>query len=167
MIKQKDLKTEDYFGQPVFEWQINEFERYERSNRWYIFMGIICLALIIFAIFTANFLFALIILLFAFIIVLREFYNPEKIDFKISNQGALLGGKLFPYKEIGKFYIIYEPPESKFLYLAFKSLKPTLSVFLADQNPVKIREFLLKYLEEDLEKEDEHIADTLGRLFKI
>ena len=155
------------FGRPIFSWQMSEYNQYERGTYWYLIMGVVCLGLIIYAVLTANFLFALIILLFAFIIVLREFYAPAKITFAITDSGIAVGEQFYPFKSLSKFYIIYEPPMSKFLYFNFKTLSPPLSIFLDEQNPITIREYLLEYMDEDLEKEDEHVTDTLNRLFKL
>lgn len=156
-----------FIGKPAFTWSIKEYEGKEKSTVWFLVIGGICLALIAFAIFTANFLFALIILLFIFVVVLREFYTPENFDFKITDLGIVLGNKFYSYSDIKSFHIIYEPPDSKYLYIRLKSISPLISIDLAEQNPIKIREFMLKYATEDLEKENENFSDTLNRLLKL
>ena len=57
------------YGKEVYRWQIDEFDREPKTNRWYLVMGGLCLALIIYSVIVGNFLFALIILLFGFIII--------------------------------------------------------------------------------------------------
>jgi len=156
-----------YIGKAIFSWQIKEYEGGKKSNRWFLIIGLICFALIILAIFTANFLFAIIILLFVFVVVLREFYIPEYFTFKITDSGIVIGSKFYSFKDIKNFFVVYEPPDSKYLYFRLKSVSPLLSINLDDQNPIKVREYLLQYLEEDLDREEEAFADTINRLLKL
>jgi len=47
------------------------------------------------------------------------------------------------------------------------NLRYDVDILIDDQDPAKIRKVLLEYLPENLDKEDEPISDTLGRVFKI
>ena len=42
-----------------------------------------------------------------------------------------------------------------------------LSIPLEKQNPIKIRKILLKYIDEDLDKDEESFSEILGRRLKI
>src|SRR4030042_4110231 len=118
-------------------------------------MLISAIALVIYCIFTANFLFALVIILVVFIVFLRSYYPPKELNFQITEEGILLGNQLFTYDKIKNFYIIYKPPLVKKLFFTLKGFAPDLSIMLYDNNPLPIREKLLEYLQEDLEKEIE------------
>lgn len=149
-------------------WDVPEIDKYERKKSWYLIASLIFLLLLIYAIFTANFLFAIIIIFITMILYLQEKHETVITTFDITPDGLIIGDKFFAYKEIKNFYIIYEPPEVKKLYIVFKNfLKPRLGIPLLDQNPVKIREILTKYLDEDLEKEYEPLTDKIGRIFKF
>ena len=69
---EKKEKEEWVLPEVFFEWEIPEYTKHKRSSSWYLIMFIIALALIIYSIFTANFLFALIIILGVFIVFLRD-----------------------------------------------------------------------------------------------
>ncbi len=126
------------------------------------------LGLLVFSLVTLNFLFAVIIIISAIVIFFNDVKEPIEVNFYIGEGGILLGRKFFGYKELSSFWLIYEPKEVKNLYFSPKSfIKPLLSIPLLDQNPLKVREFLLQYLEEDLEKEEEPVSEQLGRRFKI
>jgi len=152
----------------LFSWEFPEFEKHKRSLGWYLSAIIIGGALLVYSVVTFNILFALIIILFIFISFLHSYQEPPVIKFEITEDGIRLGRKFFPYKELSKFWIVYDPPKVKNLYLDFKSfIKPTLSVPLLDQNPISIRKFLLENLEEDLEKEEEDLSDSIGKILKL
>ncbi|MFA6410880.1 MAG: DUF5673 domain-containing protein [Candidatus Buchananbacteria bacterium] len=166
MAQDNQEKIDDY-GQIFFSWKFLEFYPHQRTKTWYIWGGIFVVLLLIYSIFSANVLFGLITVLSTLIVLLFQQKN-EYIDFKITEDGILVNGKFYKYKEIKNFYIIYEPPEVKTLYFEPKSVfSPRIPVFLEDQNPVKIREVLKKYLDEDLAREEEPTSDSISRIFKL
>jgi len=168
MIKEKQIAKESEHGQVLAGWAFPEFVRQERSLAWYAVMSIIGIALIIYAIVAGNYLFALIIVLIAFIILIYNIKEPMKINFQITEDGIMLASRFYEFKDINNFWIIYEPPAVKTLYFEFKSvLRPKLSVPLAGENPLGIREILLARLPEDLEKESESNTDALEKLLKL
>ena len=50
-------------GTPQLEWEVDEYPAHQRSKVWYILAAVVGVALIIYAVATANFLFAVIILM--------------------------------------------------------------------------------------------------------
>lgn len=153
--------------QPLFTWEFREYERPARSRAWYITALLIGLFLIIYSIITSNLLFALIVLLCGFILLVREYIEPTTIVISITEDGISMGNKFYPYKDLAEFYIIYEPPLVKRLYLKSKFSAFKLSVPLHDQDPVAIREVLLKYVKEDTETEYESLTDSIEQILKL
>jgi len=155
-------------GKKLITWTFPEIIKHERSRGWYIAAIIIGVLLLIYALFTFNLLFALIIIVTAIILFLRHKEGVSDIDFTIYEDGVEIGNNFHEFRELRDFYVIYEPPEVKNLYLNFRSaLQPRLQIPLDDINPVKVREILLDYLNEDLDKENEPITDALGRWLKL
>jgi hypothetical protein len=157
----------DKFGEIYYEWTISEHNNHKRSYGWYILMIIVSAALIIWSIITANFLFALIIILVIFILFLKEYSGSSQLKFRILEDGILIGNQFFSYKELASFYMIYDPPYVKKLFFSTKGLSPDISIPLNDMNPLPIRESLLEFLEEDLDKENESIDDQLETILKL
>ncbi len=154
-------------GKVLAEWKFPETIKYSRSRGWYIGAGICGVALLVYAVATKNFLFGLIIILFALTLFITQ-RKPADVGFKITEDGILIGSRFYPYKEIKNFFIIYEPPEVKSLYFNFKNIfNPHLPIPLEKQDPVKVRKILLEYLPEDLTKEDEPFSDQISRMFKL
>jgi hypothetical protein len=162
------LKQNVNLGDIVYSWSVKEYEKFDRGRRWYVLMAIIAIALIAYAVISANYLFALIIVLFGIIILLQEMNEPMEVDFAISETGIVVGTNYFPFSELEKYWIIYNPPEIKTLYFEPKNIiKHRLSIPLLDADPLLIRSYLNQYLLEDLETEQEPLSDRLGRLFKM
>lgn len=156
------------FGTILASWNIPEFEKYDRSIFWYVSFGLLGFFCLIYGLWTANFLFVLIIIIAAFIIYIQEKTEAAQIKCLITSKGVKLGAKFYLYGDIKQFWIIYDPPAVKKLYFSFRNiLSPHLVISLKSQNPIKIREILLQFLEEDLEKEKEPFSESFSRWAKI
>lgn len=156
------------YGQEYFGWLVDEFPRYDRGFFWYVFMTVAWVALLIYSVINANFLFALIIVMFALVMYLSNIRKANKIRFSVTDVGILVGETFYPYKDIKRYWFIYEPPEVKNLYFEFKSaLSPRVSVDLGDMNPNEVRQVLNQFVYEDLNEDEEPISDFLARLFKL
>ncbi|MFZ5365238.1 MAG: hypothetical protein ACOZBH_03540 [Patescibacteria group bacterium] len=155
-------------GKILIDWDFPEYYQYARSKKWYIAAAILIMFFLTYAIWVKNILFAIILVLAAFISVLQQFQKPKQLTAAVTDMGIMVGDKLYPYAEIKKFWIIYNPPMAKLMYLDFNNpLKKTLPVPLEKVDPVKLREILNRYLKEDLEKEEEELGDRMARVFKI
>jgi len=150
-------------------WTAPEFEKYERTKRWYTVAIAAAALMLLFAFFTANFLFAVIIIVVALIIILHDGREPERVKIAITDEGVTVGKRFFDYDDLKDFSIVYKPRVGvKNLYFEFKNIvRPRLSIPLENMNPLPIREILLKYLPEDLERTDQPISEALARLFKL
>lgn len=155
-------------GKTLISWKFSEYKNHKRGFLWYVLAFIIIAGLLLYSVFSVNFLFGVIVILMVIIYFFYFTRQPRKIDLKITEDGIELDGKFYSYKELKKFWVIYDPPKVKNLYLDFKSIsKPLISIPLEDQNPVEVRKALLDYLEEDIEKEEESASDGLSRILKL
>lgn len=151
------------------QWSFPEVEDAQKSRRWYIFAGVIAVGCLVFAFFTANTLFAAIIVMASFIYIYSSISSTMDIMFSISEIGVQAGSRFYPYKDIKSFWLLYEPQENlKMLYFEFKrGARSSMSVPLKETNPLEVREVLLQFIPEDLEKEEEPLPDMITRLFKL
>jgi hypothetical protein len=166
---QPELTPEEGFdaGQILLSWETWDLPPVERSTRWYAISAVIGLGMIIYSLLTANFLFALIIVMFAVILLMRDLRKPTRVTMAITTEGIAYHHDFFPYKTIRDFAIIYEPPVSN-LYISFKSrVTPTLSISLEDLDPNIVREQLLPFVFENLDRDNESLTDTLSRVYKL
>ncbi len=158
----------DIYGLPKIEWSFSEFHKHERGLGWYIVSFLIIGALLIYSFFTLNYLFALILILFAFIVTMHHYQEPHVVRTEITDRGIVVGKNFYPYDGIDSFWIIYEPPFSKKLFMRKKNaVQSRIILPLEDNDPLKIREILSQFLPEETENIEDSLSDALGKLFKI
>ncbi|MEA2088624.1 MAG: hypothetical protein U9O55_02165 [Patescibacteria group bacterium] len=114
-------------------------------------------------------MFPIIIIMVALIILNSHKKEPLEMNFFIMEKGIKLNKKFYNYSEINNFSIVYDPPETKNLYFEIDNvLKTVLIIPFADNiSPLNIRDILLKYLEENLNKEGLSASEEFGRLMKL
>jgi hypothetical protein len=148
-------------------WDADEFLFHPKSFVWYVAFFIFSAGLITYAIFSKSILtivtFALVIIS-AFVFSRRK---PRVIRHEIGPTGIILGDTEYPYKNIKKFWIIYEPPAIKTINIETTAyVNPHIAIQLGDQDPMPVKLLLRKFLPEDLDKE-EAFTDTLARRIKF
>lgn len=155
-------------GTVITGWETWEFPLVERSTEWYVIAGIIGLGMLLYALLSANFVFALILLMFAVIMLMRDMKKPAKVNVYITTSGIVYGDEFHHYDVIKDFSITYTPPDIKQLYVSFNNqLQPMLSIPLEDTNPNTVRQNLLPYVFENLQRDGESLTDTLRRVYKL
>ena len=76
--------------------------------------------------------------------------------------------RLEKFANIDSFFIIYQDVGLKNLYFDFKNpLRGRLVIDLDGLDAVKIREYLLQFLKEDLGREAEPLSEQLRRFLRI
>jgi hypothetical protein len=148
---------------------VPEYDKHERNRNWYIISAIVGLIFLIYSFFSGNFLFAAIIIIGAWVVIIHDGQEPMMVNFVITDEGLIVGRKFFDYDVLKDFSIVYKPNQNlKNLYFEFKNVvKPRLSIPLGNINPLPIRENLLKYLPEDLERIDQPLSEALAKMFKL
>ena len=155
-------------GAVLARWEGKEHDEFSRGTWWYIIAGLVVLAILLFAYFDNNPLLAAIVVLAIFTFAISEYRGADTRAVEITEDGILVGTDFHPYETIRNFFIIYQPPQVKMLYFDPKRIyRPLTGVHLENQNPNDIREILLQYLPEDIEREEEPTSDFWGRLLKF
>ena len=166
--KENERAHKGEFGKVFFTWDFPEYNTSWRNNKWYKWAIIVAVLLTIYAFITANYLFAVIIVLLGVIFVFQSFDSPLTVQCQITEDGIIIGSRFYDYRDLSQFWIIYEPPAVKNLYIEFKNpIKPRLGIPLNTQNPLEIRDVLERYLDEEVDRENEPLSDGLSRLFRM
>jgi len=161
-------RPEGEHGLVLMEWEFYDRPRYQRGRLWYTLMLIFGSALLLYALISANFLFALIVVMFALVIYVSTIFEPSKMRITMTEDGIEIGDAFVPYREVEKFWFYYDPPIVKNLYLEFQNaFRPRLRIDLAEQNPNRVREALAKFVREDLQQVDEPFSDIISRILQL
>jgi len=163
----KPVKNEQDSNQLIdIQWQTLEFEKHEKGPAWFIVVGAVALAFFAIALFMANYIFAILIILAVFVVFMYAVMEPQVIKFRINARGISTGDKSYGYQDLKSFWIFYEPPAIKELSIKTKKLlMPLLKIPLGDQNPVEIRRALIKFLRE--EKQEESLAEVMAKKIRF
>ena len=151
------------------DWSIPEYNKHKRNKTWYVLASIITIALLVFAFITANFLFVIIIIMSVAIVLVNDKREPNKVKFSMDGEGIYIGKRFYDYDEFKDFSILYKPKqEMKNIYFEYKNrVKQRISIPLFNNNPLLVRDFLLRYMEEDIDRTDEPLSESLAKFFKL
>ncbi len=91
------------------------------------------------------------------------------VDFEIGPEGIKIGQKFYDYDELKNFTVLYKPRESvKSLYFEFKnSMHPRLAIPLRRMEALTVRNLLVKYLDENLDRTEIPLSEQLTKLLKL
>ena len=162
-------------------WSIHEYHKQKRGQTWYIIaasFAFLCLFFSFFALSNwhlvwlgtkSNFLFALIIIVSAIIMLINDNQEPGEISVELGPEGVSLGRNFYDYDNLKNFSVLYKPKQSiKNLYFEQKnSWRPRLSIPLRRLDALEVRNFLIKYLDEDLERTQTPLSEQLTKLLKL
>jgi uncharacterized membrane protein (DUF485 family) len=165
----------------ILTWKIPEYKKVKRSKRWYILAGVLFFMILFFNFFTisswrlvflgsnSNYLFSLIIIIALAIMLINESQEPLNLRFSLTPEGVKIGKRFYDYDEFKHFYVIYKPRQSvKQLYLEFNNnIRPRLSIPLRRMDALEVRNYLVKYLDEDLERNDQPLSEQLTRILRL
>lgn len=105
--------------------------------------------------------------LLAIIIIIYALRKPAIVRIEINPLGISMSGKKYTYKEIASFWTDYRPGAGvNELSIQLKKWhSPYIKLQIANQNPIHIRSFLIKFVPEI--EHEETMADTIGRILGI
>ncbi len=164
----KEVQEAVILDQDQFVWETLSYKKYNRTKSWYFAMAMAAILFVAYAVITANFLFAFIVILTVILLLLLGSREPRPILVQVGMDGLVWDGSLHLYEDIDDFAIVYNPPVAKTLYVNFRSAaRPRLAIQLEDVDPVDLRAFLGQFVREDGDLRGEPISDIVGRLLKL
>ena len=148
-------------------WSAPEFVHYPKSKTWFGVFAVMGLALVGYFLTQKDFLTSSMFLLLFLMLMFVARAKPRQIEVTLSGRGIKLNETIVPYQQIKSFWLVYEPDQVKTLNFETTAyLNRFLTVQLADQDPVAVREYLLDFLPEDLDRE-ERVIDRISRTLKF
>jgi hypothetical protein len=168
MVKQEEKERIIDAGEHLISWTSLDKPPVERSTTWYIGFSVIGIGLLTYAVFTANYLFALLLIMLGVLFLIFGLHKPREIDVHITTDGIVYDNHFYNYRDIRDFSIIYEPPISEVIYIDTKgALTPPLRIDYSGLDPMQIRDTLLLFLDENLSREEEMLTDLAQKVYKL
>ncbi|MFA6973467.1 MAG: hypothetical protein WC238_01845 [Parcubacteria group bacterium] len=150
----------------LFHWRAPEYEIMEKSQHWYLYAGLFLAAVIAYAVYTNSPVMAITFILVGVVGYIFINKEPRVVDFYITHDGIISGREIYEFDNVKSFWIFYEPGQVKVISLHTKNkLIPFIHIPVHDEDPVKIREILLEYIQEV--KQVPSAVDTFERMLGI
>ena len=146
------------------KWKTMEHTHDEKSSDWFWLLGIITIAIAILSVYFGNILFAIVILLGAFTMILHVHTEHEEIDVEVNKKGVRINNTRYPYSTLESFWIEEEEENddipNQILIKSQKVLLPLIIIPMTeDVDPEELRDYMLTYIDE--EEIDEPISHRL------
>jgi|GEM_PF-1270957 len=153
-------------GEPIYQFE-STTDAHQRGRGWFIGMAIVFSLLVALNIILHLYMSAVVIALLSLILFTNATRKNKQLIVRFYASGLGLNQQFFPWREFSKFWILYEPPTLKQLHFARRTkLINEITIELAGENPLKIRDMLLPLLAEDATKEESRV-DLVTRTFKL
>lgn len=147
-------------------WEAPEFQHHQKPTFWYIALLAVSIGLIVYAIISGSIITAITFALLGAVTFGFAQKKPSTLNFSVTSTGISIGQTFYPYKSIKQFWIIYNREVKTLNFETTAYLNRFLSIQLGTQDPIKLRNILKNYLEEDLDRE-ESLTEKLARGLKF
>lgn len=134
-----------------FEWKTFEHHHVEKSNDWFWAVGIVAVGIAFLAVYFGNLLFALVILLAAFVGILHAHTPPKIVQYAITRKGVQVDRRIYSYSDLESFWVIDEDVNDRIIIRSSKLFMPLLILPYDSTriDPEELRDYLLDYLDEE------------------
>lgn len=129
-------------------WRTQEYEFIPKTSQWYWVVGIVSGGIVVASLILGNILFAILIAIAAFCVMLFGARPPLPIQCELTVQGLKMNEEFYPYKSLESFWIHVTAPAS-IIIKSKKKLSPYIIIPLEYLDPDNTREFLAQYLPEE------------------
>jgi len=149
----------------LVEWQAFEYVQKNRRPDWFWALGIIAVAGSVVAFLYGNFLFGIFVILAAGAMMFFGVTKPHRINYKISTDGLIFDGRIYPYERLISFWMEEVEGEKRLLVKSDKTFLPVMVMpFEDDETGEDIYSVLSQILdEEEIRESNAHkIMERLG-----
>lgn len=151
----------------VLEWKTPEFIPHSKGPAWFLTAAGLMIAFTAYAILTGSATMAIVFILLGGVYYLTHNQAPRILEIKVTRLGIAVGTRFYPFGNLNAFWIVYNPPFVRKLYLRTSDkTNREIKIELNDQSPVALRQALAREIPE-IEGGQENKADMLIRLLRL
>lgn len=115
-------------------WQATEYIHRDKSPLWFVVFAVVCVVLIVLAIFVIQSVtFAILIPIMAVALLVYARRPPRIIDYTLSRQGLHINDHLYPFAEFKSFGVIHGDDEYSVFLVPVKRFKPGVTVYFPEE----------------------------------
>ncbi len=148
------------------EWEAHEYLHTEKTPDWYWALGLIAVAAAVAALMFNDVLFAIFILIAAFVLALFATRHPDKVRFAVTQRGVRINDVLYPYQTLDSFAVDELSPNHtpKLIIQSKKLLTPALIIPIEGVHADAVHHFMREFLPEEdhVEPLSHRVMEWLG-----
>lgn len=160
-----DNPMEETLVEPIV-WQAEEFEIHQRSWIWYLVTTIVFAVLLIYTIYTRQWLLVAIVVVIGLILYLSNRIKPRLMQYRIDEQGLHINDRTFTFDQLKNFWFYDKAGRSYLSAISTFRLMPVITVQIDPELKSSIRTTLSKAVPESGRK-DEDLVDKINRFLKV
>ncbi|MEK9184072.1 MAG: hypothetical protein AAB890_03310 [Patescibacteria group bacterium] len=145
----------------MLKWSCPEFEYQEKNNTWFLIAIAVAVIIGLFALWQANFLFLIFIVIAALMVAVWSQKKPKTVNFMLDDRGLWIENIFYSFNKFDSFAI---KPES-LMFKHKERFKPYLIINFNKDDLEAIRKHLLDFFPE-IEYNDS-LIEAFTRLFKF
>lgn len=134
---------------PPIEWHAPEHHHEQKNSEWFWITTLLTIACAAASAILANPLFALLILLSGFTLMLHGHTPAKVIPFQINRHGVLASHHLYPYDSLSSFWIHEETHPRRIVLKSKKKMFQYVHIPLGDADHNEVRNALLSHIKEE------------------
>jgi len=145
----------------VLSWNTVEYLHQEKTSDWYWIVSIISVSIAIIAIIMNNVIFAILVIIASFTLMLFASRKPNVVEVDMDDMGIRVGRTMYPYRHLDSFWVETRENNDRILLKSKKVLMPLIIIFIEENqvHPSDVRAMLMKHL-----PEEEHSEPFLEKL---
>ncbi|KND46706.1 MAG: hypothetical protein AB201_02595 [Parcubacteria bacterium C7867-006] len=142
-------------------WNTIEYLHQEKTADWYWIVSIVSVSIAIISIIMNNVIFAILVIVSSFTLMLFASKKPSEVEVDIDDMGIRVGNILYPYRNLDSFWVETREFNDRILLKSKKIFMPLIIIFIeeAQVRPADVRALLIKHL-----PEEEHSEPFLEKL---
>lgn len=153
-------------ARPPIEWEAHEYVHVEKTPEWFWALGLIAVAGSIAAVLYDSVIFAVYILIAAFVLALFANRQPNVVRFAVTQRGVRIDDVLYPYNSLESFAVDELSPNHtpKLILESRKAFAPKLVIPLEGVDADEVHDFIARFLPEDdhIEPLSHRVMEWLG-----
>lgn len=150
----------------LYSWEALEFgETRDRTAGWYWGVGVLLVAFVAYSVYQGEWLRVAVAVMIAVVLFLMLRMKPRAFSHALTEEGVLVGEKLYPYGKYKAFGVVMGMEGSKLVVIPSQRLSPGLSLQLGGADVEQIRAIMTRFLPEQEMEED--VVDKMNRWFRF
>jgi|SRR3989339_1605670 len=143
--------SKDKVVKKPIEWKGHEYTHFEKGSDWYWSLGLVAVAGSVAALIFKNVLFAIFILIAAFVLAIFASRKPNEVSFAISQRGLRIDDVLYPFQSLKSFGIEELTPKHipRLIFKSKKIFALDIIIPLEHVHANEVHDFLINFLPED------------------